>query len=206
MVGRCGRGGPPYDARMGLSFSFLACSRDGTVDLARPAGEAEAEAVVRRLFPRTPYERVGSRPLLETALPPRGTLAVGAFEDGVLIATRDAHLYDPDILHARYLKLTEWPDVRLLTALSSNDMFAYGRWASGTPQRCISVNAVAGTWRDDGSPDAFEGGAVTPDRWLDLCNGALASVLRLEGDVAPYVERAVAWEDVALHVFTRARG
>lgn len=191
---------------MGLSFSFLACTRTGTVDLAQPSTEAQAEAVVRRLFPRTPYRHVATRPLLETAFPPRGTPAVGVFADGVLIATRDAHLYDPDILHARYLKLAEWPDVRLLTADSTTDMFAYGRWRSGVLTRCFSVNAVAGAWRDQGTPDDFEAGSpVTPDRWLELCNGALASVLRLQGDTAPDFEGSVPWEDVALHEFGRER-
>ncbi|MFC3241558.1 DUF6928 family protein [Gordonia humi] len=134
----------------------------------------------------------------------RGTPAVGVYDDGVLIATRDAHLYDPDILHTRYHKLTEWPDLRLLTSRSANGMFAYARWQDGRMQRCISVNAVAGVWRNDGAAEAFEGNeAVSDDRWLDLCNGALASVLSLEGDAARPVSNAVDWEDVGLHVFAR---
>ena len=195
----------PYALRMGLSFSLLAYSRDGALDLTKPAGAAEAESVMRRLFPRTPYRLVGLRPLLETCLPPRERPAVGVFDDGVLIATRDAHLYDPSILHARYLKLAEWPDVQLLTASSSNDMFAYGRWLSGALSRSLSVNAVAGVWSDRGTPGAFPGDdLVTPQRWLDLCNAALASVLALEGDAAPPVAQPVPWEDVALHAFARS--
>lgn len=127
------------------------------------------------------------------------------FDGGVLIATRDAHLYDPSILNARYLKLAEWPDVQLLTASSSNDMFAYGRWQSGSLSRSLSVNAVAGVRCDDGTPGAFEGdNLVRMERWLDLCNAALASVLALEGDVAPPIAQPVHWEDVALHVFARS--
>lgn len=160
---------------------------------------------MRRLFPRTPYHRVATRPLLAACFPPRESPAVGVFEEGVLIATRDAHLYDPAILHARYLKHAEWPDVRLLTAESANDMFAYGRWESGSLARCFSVNAVAGVWRDRGTPDAFEAGsAISPQRWLELCNAALASTLNLEGDVAPPLPQPVRWEDVELHVFGRS--
>ncbi|MDF9714773.1 hypothetical protein INN71_01705 [Nocardioides sp. ChNu-153] len=194
---------------MGLSFSLLALSRDGALDLSRPSegAEADAAAVVQRLFPRTPHQLTQSRPLLQTAFPPRGTPVVGVFESGVLVATRDAHLYDPGILHARYRKLTEWPDVRLLTAASVNDMFAYGRWASGELARCFSVNAVAGVVRDRGTPDPFEEQlAVDPENWLDLCNAALASVLRLQGDAAPGFAGAVPWEDVTMHVFERAHG
>ncbi|MFW6774136.1 DUF6928 family protein [Nocardioides sp. CPCC 205120] len=192
---------------MGLSFSLLALSRDGVLDLSRPSAgaEADAAAVVQRLFPRTPHQPTESRPLLETAFPPRGTPVVGVFDSGVLVATRDAHLYDPGILHARYRKLTEWPDVRLLTAASVNDMFAYGRWRSGELTRCLSVNAVAGVVRDHGTPDPFEADVpVSADNWLDLCNAALRTVLGLQGDAAPGFAGAVPWEDVTMHVFDRA--
>lgn len=190
---------------MGLNLSFLVYSGTGTLDLTRPADVSAAEDVMRRLFPRTPYRHVETQPLLQSSFPPRATPAVGVFDDGVLIATRDAHLYDPDILHARYLKLSEWTDVRLLTSQSYNDMFAYGRWAAGSLARCFSVNATAGVWRDEGTPDAFEGaGGMTPERWLDLCNGALASVLSLAGDAAPRLPQAVPWEDVPMHVFARS--
>ncbi|MDT9592358.1 hypothetical protein RDV89_04730 [Nocardioides zeae] len=200
---------------MGLNLSLLVLSRDGRLDLTRPSatpGE-DAERVVRRLFPRTAYRRTQARPLLETAFPPRGTPVVGVFADGILVATRDAHLYDPVILHRRYQGLRGidvvegldgLDDLRLLTSASVNDMVAYGRWRSGELTRCFSVNAVAGVWRDQGTPDAFEGGLpVTPDRWLDLANAALASVLRLQGDAAPGLPGAVAWEDVEMQVFTR---
>ncbi|WP_418060092.1 DUF6928 family protein [Pimelobacter simplex] len=164
---------------MGLSFSYLVCSATGTVDLTRPAPAAAADEVVRRLFPRTPWRRTASRRLLDERIAPRERPAVGVFDDGILIATRDAHLYDPAILHRRYHRFTEWPDLRLLTALSANDMFAYGHWTRAALTRRFSVNATAGIWLDDGTPDAFEGRA-------------------------PALPDAVAWEDVELHVFERA--
>ncbi|WP_134321696.1 DUF6928 family protein [Cumulibacter soli] len=190
---------------MGLSFSFLAFSRAGTVDLTRPGSKADADAVVRRLFPRTAYRLAETRPLLGTAFPARGTLAVGAFLDGVLIATRDAQLYDPAILHARYLKLTEWPDLRLLTSDSTTSMVAYGRWLDGALQRRFSVNHTAGVHRDSGTPEPFEADIpLAPEHWLELANAALASILRLDGDTAPATSASVPWDQVQLHEFTRA--
>ena len=71
--------------------------------------------------------------------------------------------------------------------------------------RCLSVNARAGVWHDDGTLEAFEGGrALSAYRWLDVCNAALASMLRLDGDVSPPVLDAVGLDDVELHVFARA--
>ncbi|CAD5990331.1 hypothetical protein [Agreia sp. COWG] len=190
---------------MGLNFSFLIYSRTGAVDLTRPADPGAAEAVVRRLFPRTAYRLVAAQPLIACCFPPRDTLAVGVFDDGVLIATRDAHLYDPQILNPRYLKLTEWPDLRLITSRSVNDMFAYGRWNGGVLARSISVNAVAGIWSDSGRPDGFEGAEpLAAEHWLDLANAALAFSLNLEGDAAPALRRAVSWEATELPVFERA--
>jgi hypothetical protein len=192
---------------MGLSFAFLAYSNGGAVDLRQAAGVEAAHVVVRRLYPRTPYELVGPLPLLETNRLPRGEIAVGVFGDGVLIATRDAHLYDPDILRRRYLKLDEWTDVQLMTSASVNNMFAYGHWQSGRMTRCLSVNARAGVWRDEGVPEAFEAGhGASVERWLDLSNAALASVLRLDGDAGPPVSDPVPWEDLQLHHFVRQVG
>lgn len=193
-----------YTAAMGLSYDFLAYSNGGTVDLQHPLGVSEAQAVVRRLFPRTPYGHLETKRLLDVCRQPRGRLAIGVFGDGVLIATKDAHLYDPDILNRRYFKLDEWPDVRLLTSWSFTNMFAYGRWRSGELTRCISVNPVAHVWRDDGDPDLFEEDIpVHEDHWLDLSNAALASALRLGGDAYTMFAGEVDWEDVALHVFAR---
>jgi hypothetical protein len=190
---------------MGLSFSFLVYSNGGSVGLREMSSAADALAVVRRLYPRTPYEHVDTQRLLTACVQPRGRLAIGVFGDGVLIATEDAHLYDPDILNRRFFKLDEWTDIQLLTSASFNDMFAFGRWRSGVMTRCLSVNVRAGVWRDDGTPEAFEGGqAASAGRWLDLCNAALASTLRLAGDVSPYVANAVDWDDVELYVFARS--
>jgi hypothetical protein len=190
---------------MGLSFDFLVYSNGGAVDLRKPSSAADPQAVVRRLYPRTSYEQVETRRLLEACRQPRGRLAIGVFGDGVLIATKDAHLYDPDILNRRFFKLEEWADIQLLTSASYNNMFAYGRWRSGVMTRCLSVNAVAGVWRDSGTPDAFEGGmAVSKERWLDLSNAALASTLHLDGDAGPRFPDPVEWDDFVLHVFARA--
>lgn len=194
-----------YCTAMGLSFDFLVYSNGGAVDLRQPSNAADAQAVVRRLYPRTPYEHVDSGRLLAVCRQPRGQLAIGVFGDGVLIATKDAHLYDPDILNRRFFKLEEWADMQLLTSESHNNMFVYGRWRSGVMSRCVSVNAVAGVWRDSGNADAFEGGvAVSEDRWLDLSNAALASTLHLAGDAGPRFPEPVDWDDVVLHVFARA--
>jgi hypothetical protein len=190
---------------MGLTYAFLVSSNNGRIDLTQPRAAEEAHEVVRRLYPRTPHDLIETQRLMDAARQPRGRLAVGVFGDGVLIATADAHLYDPFILQPRFLKLTEWPDVRLLTSASVNDMFAYGRWSSGQMARCVSVNAVAGVRRDWGEPDAFEDGLpVTVERWLDLSNAALAAILRLDGDVGPSVPDAVEWDAVELHVFAKA--
>ncbi|MFT3971763.1 MAG: hypothetical protein QM695_16165 [Micropruina sp.] len=190
---------------MGLRYSLLVYSDDGALDLTRPRSGGEADAVMRRLFPRTPYRRVQTQPLPTSCFPPRDRPALAVFDGGVLIATQDAHLYDPGILNRRYLKLTEWPDLRLLTSRSSNNMFGYGRWREGALARCLSVNATAAVWRNHGTPEPFEGSApVSEQRWLDLSNAALASILRLDGDAGPTVPNAVPWEAVALHVFARA--
>lgn len=98
---------------------------------------ADTRMVVRRLYPRIPYERIETRPLLEVCSPPRGRRAIGVFGDGVLIATNDAHLYDPDILDRRCFTLEEWTDTRLRTPASYDDMFAYGRWRSGVMTRRV---------------------------------------------------------------------
>ena len=188
---------------MGLSHAFLVWSRTGTVDLARPVDAGEADAVVRRLFPRTPYVRGEAHPLMTARIPARGQPSVGVFEDGVLMAARDAHLYDPGILDRRYLKLTEWPDLQLLTSDSTRDMVAYGHWVDGALVRCLSVNALR-VHRDHGTPEPFEGGEpVAIERWLDLSNAALSAVVGLDGDVSVHPVR-VAWEDVVVHRYGRS--
>ena len=190
---------------MGLSFSFVVYSNGDEVDLRQMSSAEDSRAVMRRLYPRTPYEHNRTQRLLDACRLPRGLVALGVFGNGVVIATEDAHLYDPDILHRRFFKLTEWTEMQLLTSASFNNMFAYGRWRSGAMTRCLSVNARAGVWRDDGTPEAFEGGeAVSADRWLDVCNAALASALHLAGDVSPPVLDPVDWDEIELHVFARA--
>ena len=89
---------------MGLTYSFLVFSGDQPPDLTVPADPGEADEYTRLLLPRTPYSRVGEERLLDLCFPPREELAVGAFAGGILLATRDAHLYNPDILNPRYLR------------------------------------------------------------------------------------------------------
>lgn len=192
---------------MGLSFDFLVYSNSGSVDLRRPSDEAEAQAVIRRLYPRTAYERIGTGRLLDVCRQPRGRAAIGVFGDGVLIATKDAHLYDPGILNRRFFAPEGWTDLQLLTSESSGSTFAYGRWRSGAMTRCLSVNPVGGVWRDSGTAQPFEAGtAVSEEQWLELSNAALHSTLNLPGDAGPASPDAVNWDDVVLHVFAPARG
>ena len=189
---------------MGLSFDFLVFSNGGVPDLRQPLDVSDAQAFVRRLYPRTAYEHIETARLLEVARQPRGRIAIGVFAGGVLVATKDAHLYDPDTLHRRYLRLKEWTELQLLTSASVSNMFAYGRWQAGEMVRCLSVNPVAGVWRDWGEPSVFEGGQpVSEDRWLELSNAALESSLQLDGDAVSRFPGYVDWEDVVLHVFAR---
>ena len=94
--------------------------------------------------------------------------------------------------------------MQLITSASVNNMFAYGHWACGMLTRTISIKAVAGVWRDTGTPRPFEEGRpVRSEAWLDLANAALASALRLEGDLAASISDPVPWEYMRLHVFER---
>jgi len=189
---------------VGLTYSFLVFSGDQPPDLTVPADPGEADEFTRLLLPRTPYSRVGEERLLDLCFPPREELAVGAFAGGILLATRDAHLYNPDILNPRYLRDRGWPHVRLLTSRSLYDMFAYGHWRDQQMTRCVSVNANAGVWCDEGVPEPFETGLPTSaDRWLDMSNMALASSLRLNGEAGPDTLDLLDWEDVTLHSFAR---
>lgn len=191
---------------MGLRFAFLIYSQTGHLDLTRPVDDpSEAEKVMSRLFPRTPYVPSTSARLLDVCFPEREEPAVGVFDDGVLIATRDAHLYDPDILHRRYFKAVDRPDLQLVTSRSYNDMVAYGHWRRGELVRCLSMNAVAGVWRNEGDHGLpVEQIPPTPDRWLDTANAILAATLGLAGDAAPHVPGQVDWDDVVMQRFRRA--
>ncbi|HEX3930107.1 MAG TPA: hypothetical protein VHW64_05355 [Nocardioides sp.] len=66
-------------------------------------------------------------------------------------ATRDAHLYNPTILHPRYVKAAKGRALVLLTQRSFNDMFAHARWEDGGHVRSISVNPVGGIVEDIGA-------------------------------------------------------
>lgn len=145
-------------------------------------------------------------PLIDCRIPAREEPVLGAFRTGVLISTRDALLYSPEILHRRYRALAPWHGVRLIASVSTNNMTAYGHWRKGELVRCISVNAVAGTHRDVGSREDFERDlTIGPESWLDPANAALASALALEGELAPPLAHPVSWESVLLHRFSRDR-
>ena len=143
---------------MGFKLALLAYFHEAVpLDLNRPAPDkAVTGPLVGRLYPRTPYEEHGSISLLDGGFPQRGALNVGAFETGVLIATLDAHMYNPSKLHRRYLKSSMGQTAVLLTQRSANDMFAYARWVDGSLKRSISVNPVGKVWENIGSPESFE--------------------------------------------------
>ena len=84
-------------------------------------------------------------------MPERGFYGVVSFEHGVLVATRDAHLYNPSKLHPRYLR-PDYNTVQLITQRSANDIFAYGRWSNRTLIRSISVNTIYGRAKPSDEP------------------------------------------------------
>lgn len=146
------------DLVVGFNVAVLAYSDELTrLDLRNPIDDcARADAMVEALFPRTPYVENGHVNLMYGGFPERGLLNVASFEGGDLVATRDAHLYNPSKLHHRYLKAARGRTVLLLTQRSFNDMFAFARWENGQLIRSISVNPVGGVWEDIGPPEKFE--------------------------------------------------
>lgn len=189
---------------MGLNLSLLVFSNDGRIDLSRPLPPSASDDVMRGLFPRTAYRRTERRRLLDFCFPERSRPLVGVFEDGALMATRDAHLHDPPILHRRYTALHPWRDVRLITSRSIYDMAAYGHWIDRDYVRSFSVNGNVGVWRDDGDPEPFEEGfPVAAESWLDLVNAALYDTVRLSGDCAPIRDDYLDWEDVPMYEYSR---
>ncbi|GMA30932.1 DUF6928 family protein [Litorihabitans aurantiacus] len=188
---------------MGMTFALLALTDEGSLDLTRPALPEAADAVIGALFPRTPYRRAGEGALGGAGIPPRQEPWVGVFDGGALLATRDAFLYDPRILHARYLRFEAWPDVHLIASQSSTNMFAYGRWRDGELVRSVSVNPVAGVRNVTGVRQDFEVPEVRVDTWLDAANATLAAVLGLTGDTATPVPGGAGWDEVHLQRYAR---
>lgn len=205
----------PEDQRVGFKIAVITYT-DATakLDLGRPVVDTElTDSVIRKLFPRTHYAGLGEVSLIEGGFPERRELNVGAFEGGVLIATRDAYLFNPSKLHHRYLKAATADTVMLLTQQSFYDMFAYARWVRGSMIRSISVNPVGRVWEDIGTPEPFEqpfwngdhpmeGDYPLPFHPLDLSDAALRSVLGLlyEGPPGPALK---APEDVPLRAYRR---
>lgn len=203
---------------MGFNVSLLAYADDiSAVDLGRPArDQALAETVVSELFPRTRYAEQGTIALNDGGFPSGGTLNVGTFDSGLLIATKDAHLYNPSKLHRRYLKASMGRTVVLLTQRSFNDMFAYARWVDGSLIRSISLNPIGKVWENIGDPEPFEvpfwngehpaeSGYPLPFHPLELSDAALRSALGLvyEGPADP---RLTSPEDVLLSAYRRHDG
>jgi hypothetical protein len=121
---------------------------------------------------------------------------VGTFEDGLLIATRDAALFNPTKLSARYLRAAGARAVVLITQQTVYDMFAYARWAQGELVRSISVNPTGRVWESIGQPEAFEtpfwegnhpvsANYPLPFHPLDMSDTALRSLLRLRVEGTP---------------------
>ncbi len=177
---------------MGFNIAVLAYADDlSSLDLGQPgADESVVQTAVKALFPRTTYADRGSVDLVEGGFPERSVLNVGTFQGGELVATLDAHLYNPSKLHQRYLKAARGRTLVLLTQRSVNDMFAYARWEDRELVRSISVNPVGGVWEDIGAPEEFEApywrgdhpvDPVYPLSFhpLDLSEAALRSVLGL---------------------------
>jgi hypothetical protein len=199
---------------MGIDLALLAIADSAAPDLSRPL-TADASEIVHALFPRTSYVSQGPSPLDSGSLPARGDLWVGRFQGGILLSTRDAHLYNPTKLAKRYLKPALGAGVTLITQRSSNDMFAYARWTDGRLTRSISVNPIGRIWESIGPPEPWErpfwrgdrpvgGDYPLPFHPLDMSDAALRSVLRLHYEGPPeagLIEPA----SVVLHVYQATR-
>lgn len=203
---------------MGFNVSLLAYADDiSGLDVSRPVRDRGlAAAVVGELFPRTRYVEQGTIALDGGGFPSGGALNVGAFESGLLIATRGAHLYNPSKLHRRYLKGSRGRTVVLLTQRSSNDMFAYARWVDGGLVRSISLNPIGKVWENIGVPEPFEvpfwngehpaeSGYPLPFHPLELSDAALRCALGLvyEGPAGPGLTSP---DDVLLRAYRRQDG
>ena len=131
----CGRRGPGGGSRAagaarieahGCFVAIIAYSNGDRINASIPVDDdAASDEVLRHLFPRTAFTLSGTVSLLDIGIPQRGVLAAAGFEQGVLVSTLDAHLYNPSKLHDRYLK-PRFSTVQLFTQRSFNDMFAYG--------------------------------------------------------------------------------
>lgn len=199
---------------MGLSFALLAYSNSERINMSRRLEDGTScNDIVRCIFPRMALVPSGTVRLLDLRIPERGALAAASFEQGVLVSTRDAHLYNPSKLHRRYLK-PKYGTVQLFTQRSFNDMFAYARWSHGNLVRSISVNPVGNVWESIGEPESFEiplwqdSHAIDeyplPFHPLDMSNAALASELNLCGELAESLPGMCQFDDeVIFTTYTR---
>jgi hypothetical protein len=177
---------------MGVSLAIVAYSNGDRINTRAPMGDGtDCYDILRCLFPRTAFVSSGTVSLADIGIPKRGIVAAVAFEQGVIVSTIDAHLYNPSKLHHRYLK-PDYSTVQVFTQRSFNDMFAYGRWSYGELGRSISVNPVGKVWESLGEPEPFEvpfwDGARAVDSYplpfhpLEMSAAALASELNLSGE------------------------
>ena len=197
---------------MGVNLALLAFGQPDLPDLTAPVN-GNGAAVVAQLFPRTTFRPAGSASLMEIGIPDRNTVAVTRFAGGLLMATQDAALYNPTILHQRYRKPGLGRTVVLLTQRSVSDMFAFARWRDGTISRSISVNPIGRVWESIGAPEDWERpfwdglrpvepGYPLPFHPLDMSDAALRGVLGLwcEGDSAAGL---VSVDHMVMEVFQR---
>lgn len=143
---------------MGARFALLGFTDGETpLDLRNQVADPErSAAIAKRLYPRTGYCKDAEVSLADGGWPPRGEFGIALFPSAVLIATIDAHLYNPTKLHPRYGKAGLGRTMLLVTQRSYNDMSAYARWEDGRLVRSLSVNPIGKVWEDRGTPAAFE--------------------------------------------------
>lgn len=196
---------------MGVNLALLVFGRPPQPGLG--AGNGASAELLHELFPRTRHRRTGSASLIEMGIPERGTIGVAQFGGGLLVATRDAALYNPSMLHRRYLKPSLGRTVVLLTQRSATDMVAFARWQDATLSRSISVNPIGRVWESLGPEEKWERpfwdglrpvevGYPLPFHPLELGEEAMRSVLGLwcEGSPAPGLVDAA---DVVLEIYER---
>ena len=198
-----------------MNLALLAYGADELPDLGKPLPD-NCEQVIAVLFPRTEYTQADPVSLDTGWFPDRETIRVAKFDGGLLLATRDAALFNPTKLNKRYLKPKLGATVALLTQQSTHDMFAFSRWRQGTLVRSLSVNPVGGVWETVGRRERWEtpfwnGERAVDSEYplpfhpLDLSDTALRHVLRLHVDGAPD-EGLVDPSTVILQTYTRVSG
>lgn len=180
------------NGRMGFNLAALVYRHDAEATV------PSATDLVSILFPRSRYESPGFSTLEQDGFPSRGEINIGTFEQGTVVATRDAVLFNPTKLAKRYLNAPLGRDLVLLTQQSVRDMFAFGHWIDGQLRRSISVNPVGKVWESIGEPEPFEKPFWAGDRGagsdyplpfhpLDMAEAAIRTYLGIyvEGQPTP---------------------